>query len=178
MPVISRGLWRTTAQRCQKSASLRNTVQPALVKVSRKVRRAPRASSDQQSPRPSLLFPQRQAHFAGASASAEEGPRRPRLRRSVRVVRHPLGLVALVLDASFFCAGYVMVSSLLTGARSLVAVDPRMFVDGTFNARVVVASALLAGLLLVGVWRIVDHVRRRRRQEQERHLTAVAEGGG
>jgi hypothetical protein len=80
-----------------------------------------------------------------------------------RPVRHPFAFVAICIDAAVFCVGYVLVSSLLTtGTDAIFVVDPRIFSGGTFNARVVVAASLAAGLLPVVAWRTVYHLRRRR----------------
>jgi Ni/Fe-hydrogenase subunit HybB-like protein len=72
-------------------------------------------------------------------------------------------LAAVAIDAALFCVGYVLTSSLFTtGMSAIFVVDPRIFPDGTFNARVVVAASFAAGGLLVVAWRTVHHLCRRR----------------
>jgi hypothetical protein len=53
-------------------------------------------------------------------------------------------------------------ASLVTGQSAISIVDPRLFADGTYNARLVVLLSVSAGLIAVLTWRSAYHLRRPR----------------
>jgi hypothetical protein len=75
----------------------------------------------------------------------------------------PAAALSVSLDTGLFCLGYAAASSLLvTGQSAISIVDPRLFADGTYNARLVVLLSVSAGLIAVLTWRSAYHLRRPR----------------